>query len=71
MKCWFVVTQVLLINWSWLIGEKFGLPGLNHEIDLFIFSFALIKMEKFFLELVAIKQGLSDQQYFGSHLSEL
>ena len=34
----------------WLIGEKFVLPGLNQQIDLFIFSFTLIKMKKIFLK---------------------
>ena len=58
MKCWFVVTQLLLINWGWLIGEKFVLSGLNQQIDFFFFGIG--KDEKVFLELVAIKQRLSN-----------
>ena len=50
MKCWFVVTQLLLINWGWLIGEKDVLPGVNQQTDLFIyFFFGIDKDEKFFL----------------------
>ena len=27
IKCWFVVTRLLFINWNWLILEKFVLSG--------------------------------------------
>ena len=32
MKCSFVITQLLVINWSWLTGEKFCFAWLSHVL---------------------------------------